>query len=335
MSIETAKVIDIHAHAVLEETFGTAGAFGPELLAEPDGTPVYRIGDYRLRGVRYRGSPFMDLDVRIAAMDKSGIDWQLLSPNPLTYFHYIPAEEAIRFCRRHNDALAAWAERYPDRLGAAAALPMQDVEAAIAELRRAVRDLGMVAAYIGTGMPQGLEDPEMDRFYEAVVELDIPLFIHPGPEGIDGPPGNAALRRYDLDIICGFTAQETAAVATLLFGGVIHRHPGLDICISHGGGATALIWGRLEKAILKRPWAPDHLKQEGAFARQLGRLWYDVHMHDERAVDLLAERVGTQRLVYGTNFAGWDAPDKFTPPKLDAPLADNARTLLRAGRERR
>jgi aminocarboxymuconate-semialdehyde decarboxylase len=330
MTLASAKVIDIHAHAVLEETFGTAGKFGPELSAEPDGTPVYRIGDYRLRGVRYRGSPFMDLDVRIAAMNRSGIDWQLLSPNPLTYFHYIPAADAISFCRRHNDALAGWAARYPSRLGAAAALPMQDVAAAIAELRRAVSELGMVAAYIGTGMPQGLDDPKMDPFYEALTELNVPLFIHPGPEGIDGPPGNAALRRYDLDIICGFTAQETAAVATLLFGGVLHRHPSLDICISHGGGATAFIWGRIEKAIQKRPWAPDHLKEEGAFAAQLGRLWYDIHMHDNRAVDLLAERVGTERLVYGTNFAGWDAPEAFCAPAFDAPLAANARRLLRA-----
>jgi aminocarboxymuconate-semialdehyde decarboxylase len=263
-------------------------------------------------------------------MDRSGIDWQLMSPNPLTYFHYIPAPEAIAFCRRHNDALAATAAVHPDRLGAAAALPMQDVTAAITELRRAKSKLGMLAAYIGTGMPHGLDDPVMDPFYEAMVELDLPLFIHPGPEGIDGPPGNPALRRYDLDIICGFTAQETIAVATLLYGGVLHRHPALDICISHGGGALALIWGRMEKAVHKRPWAPDFLKPEGAFAEQLRRIWYDVHVHDERAAQLLAERVGTQRLVYGTNFAGWDAPERFVPPAIGAPLADNARRLLRA-----
>jgi aminocarboxymuconate-semialdehyde decarboxylase len=113
---------------------------------------------------------------------------------------------------------------------------------------------------------------------------------------------------------------------------VIHRHPGLDVCISHGGGAIALIWGRLKHASHKRSWAGDHLKGEPAFSEQLRRLWYDIHMHDARAVDLLAERVGTARLVYGTNFAGWDAPDRFEPPACDAPLADNARRLLRSGR---
>ena len=328
MSLADARVIDIHAHAVLEKTLGGAGAFGPDLFSEPDGTPVFRIGDYRLRNVRYRGSAFMDLDVRLARMTASGIDWQLLSPNPLTYFHYIPAPEAIAFCRTHNDAMAAAVARCPDRLGGAAALPMQDIGAAVAELRRAVSDLGMLAAYIGSDMPHGLDDPRMDALYETVTDLNVPLFIHPAPAGIDGPAGSPALKRYELDIMAGFTAQETVAVATLVFGGVLARHPGLDICISHGGGAVALIWGRLEHAARRRPWAGDHLKGEHAFAEQMRRLWYDIHMHDARAVDLLAERVGTGRLVYGTNFSGWDAPEHFEPPTCDAPLADNARRLL-------
>lgn len=328
MSLADARVVDIHAHAVLEATFGAAGAFGPELGSEPDGTPVFRIGDYRLRGVRYRGSAFMDVGVRLAAMDRAGIDWQLLSPNPLTYFHHIPAADAVAFCRRHNDALAALVAEHPGRLGAAAALPMQDVAAAIAELRR-VKAIGMRAAYIGTSFATGLDDPAMDPFYEAVVALDLPLFVHPAPAGIDGPPGDPALKRYELDIIAGFTAQETVAVATLVFGGVLARHPGLDVCISHGGGAVALIWGRLKAAVVKRPWAPAHLKADGAFEAAMARIWYDIHMHDARALDLLVERVGTARLVWGTNFAGWDAPDAFTPPRSGAPLADNARRLLR------
>ena len=77
MSLATARVIDIHAHAVIEETFGQAGAFGPELYDDA-GVPVFRIGDYRLRGVRYRGSAFMDPDMRIAAMAR--ISQQMVYP---------------------------------------------------------------------------------------------------------------------------------------------------------------------------------------------------------------------------------------------------------------
>lgn len=327
--LKGARVIDIHAHAVLEETFGGAGAFGPELYAEADGVPVFRIGDYRLRGVRYRGSPFMDPALRIAAMDRIGIDWQLLSPNPLTYFHYIPADEAIRFCRVHNDALAAVVAHFPDRLGAAAALPMQDVGAAIAELRRTVRELGFRAAYIGADMPHGLADAVMDPFYDAVSELDVPLFIHPASAGIDGPPGPASLGLFELDITVGFAMQETVALATLLFGGVLHRHPALDICISHGGGAISLLWGRLRHAAHKRAWVPEHLRPEGRFEEALQRIWYDIHMHDGQSLDLLIARVGQERLVYGTNFAGWDAPQSLDTHGMGPLLADNARRLLR------
>src|SRR5919107_1772640 len=74
-------VIDVHAHAVLLMSLGAAGPAGPELGVSDDGTPFYRVGEYVLRGVRYEGSPFMDVDVRIAAMDAAGIDRQLLSPN--------------------------------------------------------------------------------------------------------------------------------------------------------------------------------------------------------------------------------------------------------------
>src|SRR5689334_4768982 len=105
MSEGSPRVIDVHAHAVLAMTEGAAAA-GPELGAAPDGTPFYRVGDYRLHGVRYAGSPFMDVEVRLAAMDAAGIDLQVLSPNPITYFDGLPAAEAVAYARAHNDALA-------------------------------------------------------------------------------------------------------------------------------------------------------------------------------------------------------------------------------------
>lgn len=332
MSLSTARVIDVHAHAVLPEVMGAAGAYGPELLEEADGTPVFRIGDYRLRNVRYRGSPFMDPDVRLAAMDRTGVDFQVLGPNPLTYFHHIPIAEAVAFCRTHNDAMAALVCRYPARLGGLASLPMQDIDAAVEELTRSVRELGLLGAQIGTDLTVTLDDPAMDRLYARLVELDVPLFIHPGPAGIDGPAAPIQLMQHELDILTGFAAQETAAVATLVFGGVLHRHPEVDICISHGGGAMALLYGRLEHAAHKRAWVPDHLKPAGAFNAALRRLWYDVHMHDERSTQLLIERIGTDRLVYGTNFAGWDQPDHAEDALAGVDLTGNARRLLRGDR---
>lgn len=328
-SPKTAKVIDVHAHAVLIETMGAAGEYGPEIGATPEGHPWFRVGSYRLDGVRYVGSPFMDPEIRLQRMDEAGIDYQVLSPNPLTYFHFIPASDAIRYCRAHNDALAAVVKPRAGRLGALAALPMQDVPAACEELRRAVSDLGMLGAQIGTDMPHRLDDPKMDAFYETCVALNVPLFIHPGPAGIDGPAGDPSLKQFDLDVVVGFAAQEALAVCTLIYGGVMDRHPQLDICLSHGGGSMGYLFGRMRRAVRKRPWVSEALKPDGAFEERLRRMWFDNHLNSDGSLNLLTTLIGDDRLVYGTNFAGWDAPEPGDSHLPEAKLADNALRLLR------
>ncbi|MGH8598876.1 MAG: amidohydrolase family protein [Gammaproteobacteria bacterium] len=328
MSLATADTIDVHAHAVLEETMGAAGAYGPELGHED--SPRFRVGDYELHGVHYRGSAFMDPVRRLAAMDAAGLDYQVLSPNPLTYFHFIETAVACDFCRTHNDALAAAIKPHAGRLGAFAAVPMQDIGFAIEETQRAVRDLGMYGPYIGTDFGRPLNDPSLDRFYAAIAELNVPLFIHPAPAGIDGPAGDPNLKQFDLDIIVGFAAQETIAVCTLIYGGVLERHPTLDICVSHGGGATAYLYGRMARAARKRPWATATVRRDGVFEELMHRLWFDIHVHAADSLTLLRKKIDPSRLVYGTNFAGWD--QQTGDIREDArPYADNARRLLRAG----
>lgn len=327
MSLLDAETIDVHAHAVLEATMGAAGRYGPELGRET--APRFRVGGYELHGVRYRGSPFMDPDLRLAAMEAAGIDFQVLSPNPLSYLHFIEAPAARSFCRIHNDALAELVAPRRERLGAFAAVPIQDVGFALEETARATHELGMYAPYIGTDFGRPLDDPELDRFYEYLCANDLPLFVHPAPAGIDGPSGDPNLRRYDLDIIIGFAAQETIAVCTLIYGGVLERHPSLDVCISHGGGATGYLFGRMASAARKRPWASESLRKDGAFEALLHRLWFDVHVHDPDSLALLKQKVDPNRLVFGTNFAGWDQQ----PGNVRAEAAvytDNARRLLRA-----
>ena len=267
-------------------------------------------------------------DLRLSRMDEAGITCQVLSPNPLTYFHFIDARQAQGFCRTHNDALADLVAPRADRLAACAAVPMQDVGFAIEETQRAVSELGMCGPYIGTDFGRGLDDPTMDAFYEALVAMNVPLFIHPGPAGIDGPPGDANLKRFDLDIIVGFAAQETIAVCTLIYGGVLDRHPELDVCLSHGGGATGYLFGRMASAAKKRPWASAELRADGAFEALLNRLWFDIHVHADDSVELLKSHVNNERLLFGTNFAGWDQ-QPGNVRDVARPYADNARRLLR------
>lgn len=318
-------MIDVHAHTVLPGVMGCAGHYGPELGIGPEGRPRFRVGDYVLDGVDYRDTPFMDVDRRLALNDHLGIELQVLSPNPLTYFHHIEADVAAEFCRWHNDELAAIAAAHADRLRGFAQLPMQDVELAAAELRRAA-DLGLLGAYVGTDFGIDFDDEQLDPLWATATDLDLPIFLHPAPAGIDGPLRDPRIRKYDLDLSVGFMVEETMAVACLIYGGVLDRHPGLDVCVSHGGGAAAFMLGRLEHQGRTRPWARETPVD---FQAGLRRLWFDNHLHDDAALALLEDKVGRDRLVVGTNLAGWDAPTEPEHiPHVDA-YDTNARRLLR------
>ncbi len=327
-------MIDLHAHVVLASALGAAGPYGPELDPGDPATgrlPCYRVGDYTLSGVHYADSPFMDLDLRLAAMDDLGITRAVLSPNPLTYFAHVEAEWADAFCRRHNDELAALVARAPLRLGGFAQLPMQDPPRAARELRRAVNELGLLGAYIGTDLGRALDDPAFSDVWSTCTELDVPLFLHPAPDGIDSTRRDDRLTRFDGDLWLGFCYEETLAVATLILGGVLDRHPALDICVSHGGGATSWLAERLEHAARTRPWAATHLREEGAVTDRLARLWWDAHVGGPRALGALLDAFGSDHVVAGTNLAGWDASadPSWGNAELAATFDANARRLLR------
>jgi aminocarboxymuconate-semialdehyde decarboxylase len=322
-------MIDVHAHTVLPGVMGCAGHYGPELGTGPEGRPRFRVGNYILDGVDYSGTPFMDPDIRLRVIDHLGIELQVLSPNPITYFHHVEAEVADEFCRWHNDELAEVVAGHPDRFRGFAQLPMQDSQMAATELERAVNDLGLVGAYIGTDFGIDFDDERLDPVWAAAVTLDVPIFVHPAPWGIDGPLRDERIRRYDLDLSVGFMFEETLALVCVIYGGVLDRHPGLDLCFSHGGGAAAYMAGRLHHQGRTRPWARDNPVD---FAAGLKRLWYDNHVHDAESLALLEAKVGRDRLVVGTNLAGWDAP---TEPE-EIPYVEaydvNARRLLRLDR---
>jgi aminocarboxymuconate-semialdehyde decarboxylase len=321
-------MIDVHAHVVLGGVMGCAGHYGPELGVGPEGRPRFRVGGYVLDGVSYADSPFMDVGRRLALNDHLGIDLQVLSPNPLTYFHHIEPDIAANFCRWHNNELAKVVASHPDRLRGFAQLPMQDLAESTRELRRAVTDLGLLGAYIGTDFGTDFDDERLDPLWATAVELNVPIFIHPAPAGIDGPLRDSRLRKFDLDLSLGFLYEETLAVATLVYGGVLDRHAGLDICVSHGGGAAAFMQGRLEHQGRTRPWARANPVD---FSAGLRRLWFDQHVHDGDALALVERKVGRDRMVVGTNLAGWDAPTEPDHIPFVSQYDTNARRLLRLG----
>ena len=96
---QQSPVIDVHAHIVFEALHGAAGPHGPEAAVDEQGVNFFRIGEYQLKPLSYEGSVFIDMALRLAHMDRLGIDVQVLSANPLTMFHGIDAATATALAK--------------------------------------------------------------------------------------------------------------------------------------------------------------------------------------------------------------------------------------------
>ena len=203
-------------------------------------------------------------------MDAAGIDRQVLSPNPLTYFHHIPAERAAAFCRRGNDLMAEAVARHPDRLLGTAALPLQDVDAALVELDRAVRELGLVGPYIGSELGgRALDDAALRPVLRGAGRPRRAALRAPVPRRHRPPGARRAARAVGPRPAAGVRLRRDAGRGRAGLRRRLRAPPDLDVCISHGGGAAPYLFGRLAAAATKRRWSPERLRAPGAFAEEL------------------------------------------------------------------
>jgi 2,3-dihydroxybenzoate decarboxylase len=174
-------------------------------------------------------------EFRLPDMDANGVAMQVLS---LT----VPGIEAdpdrgraVDNARYVNDCLAAIVRAHPTRFAAFAALPLQDPDAAVAELRRAVGQLDFKGALVNDHIQGGyLDDPAFDRVWATLADLGVPLYLHPGmPPAdrwhvIDGHP--------ELDgALWSWQAATGGHAMRVLMSGVFDRHPAARMILGHGG----------------------------------------------------------------------------------------------------
>ena len=262
-------IIDVHAHYIPESCL--------ELEAEyPD--PAALIGD------------MTDLDKRLQDMDRTSVDVQAISP----YLGFLNKDLAT--ARRMNQGIAEAVDSHPSRFVGLAAVPMSNPAEAATELERAVKELDMRGVEIGSNVGgTNLDAKEFAPFYARVQELDVPVFIHPVEVlGID------RLRSYHLANLLGNPTDTAAAVASLIFGGVLKEFPRLKFYLAHGGGSCPYLRGRWEhgwrvrseiKAVLNRP-----------FSEYFGLLYFDSLLHSTPALNYLVETVGVERVMLGTDY---------------------------------
>jgi aminocarboxymuconate-semialdehyde decarboxylase len=181
----------------------------------------------------------------------------------------------------------------PRRLQWLANLPMQDPPRAARVYRTAIGQ-GCVGAAIGTSIAgKRLDEPMFEEFWDAAEAAGQPVLMHPAFN-----TEHAGLDPYYLQNVIGNPLETTVAVERMICAGVFERHPGLRLVVLHGGGYLPYQAGRLAHASGVRPEIPVSAQ---AVWRAFSQLYFDTITHDLSALRYLAERVGADHVVLGTD----------------------------------
>lgn len=290
-------MLDVHTHILPPEVPDP-----PTPAAGRAGWPVVeRSGDRRRvhqngRLVRTLTPPGWDAGARLAEMDALGVTAQVLMPIPFTFCYDADPALTADLARAQNDAIAAIVAAHPDRFSGLGTVPLQDPDRAVAELRRIRTELRLSGVEIGTHVDgTSLHDPSLTPFWATAEELGAAVFVHPGRFVAPGRTGHNGL-----DFGLARPVETSLAAGALVHGGVLTRHPGLRVCLAHGGGCTAMMAGRWQRGwdLLPRPPALTTSSPR----ELLARLWVDTLTYDPGALALAAEVFGPDRLVLGTDY---------------------------------
>ncbi len=252
------------------------------------------IGEHRFRDVEPNT---WDPELRLRECDRDGVHAQVLSTVPVMFSYWAKPRDTLDLSRMLNDHIAELVAERPDRFAGLATLPMQAPDLAVRELTRAVRELGLQGAQIGSHVNEwNLDQPELFSVFEAAAELGAAIFVHPwdmlAPE---------RMQRYWMRWLIGMPTETTIAICSLLFGGVLERLPGLRIGFAHGGGSFPGTIGRIQHGFDVRPdlCATHNDKPPVSY---VGRFYVDSLVHEPAALRLLIDLVGADRVALGSDY---------------------------------
>jgi aminocarboxymuconate-semialdehyde decarboxylase len=295
-----AAVLDVHTHFFPLGTTDFAATTGDQRW--PSLTVVREGGGRIMRGsevFRPVAASCFDLEARLGAMDSAGIDEHVLSPVPVTLNAWAEPTLAAKYAREQNEAIASAirACSHPSRFQWMGSVPLQSPSHAVAELEYAVRSLGMVGVEIGSEIDgRELDDPSLQEFWAAVVDLNVPVFVHPtsGPNVVrrGGVP-------YEFAI--GMTTDTAMAATALVFGGVLEKNPGLRVGLAHGCGTFPWAYPRIARGstLGKGERIEEVLRRTDELVKTL---WADTLVFDPLHLGLLKERFGADHLMLGSDF---------------------------------
>jgi 2,3-dihydroxybenzoate decarboxylase len=223
--------IALEEHFAVQATLGDSQVFGAHVW-----------GDLEPRLIDIQ-------DMRLREMDTHGIEMMILSLNAPAVQAIHDVERAIEVARQANDLLAEEVRKRPDRWAGFAALPMQDPEAAAAELTRCIKELGFVGALVNGFSQAGTPDnvlyydlPQYRPFWRTAEALGMPFYLHPRnppPSWTKGYEGH----NWMLGPNWAFAAETAVHALRLVGSGLFDECPNLQIVLGHlGEGIPVQLW---------------------------------------------------------------------------------------------
>src|SRR4051812_18192999 len=285
---------DLHTHYYPDAYFRLieeiGGAFS--FAKSPTGQTIIRYKGARFFGVT---APMTDPAKRLEDMDRVGIDVEVLSlSTPNVYF--APPERQAEVARLANDGYAELIAKHPRRFKAFASIPMDDPDAALRELERALDELKMQGVVVLSNINgRALTDARYRPFFRECDRREVCVFIHPMI------PANAdAFAEYVLGPIVGFPFDTTLAVARLCYDGVFKELPRIRWILGHLGGAVPYLFERLDNGW--RDFAECRAKIDELPSVYLRRLYYDTVSFSAPSLELALRQVGADHLVMGSDY---------------------------------
>ena len=295
-------MIDAHAHQIPPDFSHRLAADGERVgvRLRPDGRVEFASGEVS-RPLQPR---------LLSPTAPAGCDLQIVSPWVDLLGYGLDAERGGGWARLLNAGMRG--------KPALATVPLQDGRAAADELHWALGQ-GFLGVEIGSNASgRELSDPGLEPFWDACAGTRAPVFIHPAYT-IASPRVGA----YYLHNLAANPFDTTLAVAQLIFGGVLDRHPDLVVILAHGGGYWPYQFGRFDRGHAVRPESGGSAKAPRAYLRTF---YYDTIVHSGEALRYLVGLVGADRVMLGT-----DSPFDMGDPQPGATL--DAAGLTRSDRQ--
>ena len=274
--------IDAHSHVEISE----AASLLPEKPKAITSPTSARSVAYQEALIAALSQQLTNPQKRLEDMEKMRIDLSVLSIAPQHFFYHLEGKLAVDVSRTQNDRLADIVQKHPKKFAGMAAVPLQNVEAAVAELERAVTHLKLAGVEIGSNIRgRYLGDREFMPFFERAAALDVPIFIHP-----QAVAGADRMKDFYFTNLIGNPLDTTITAGHLIFNGTFDRFPGLKIVLSHAGGYLPYIIGRMDHGFKVRPECREAIKKSpGEYLRHF---YYDTIAHNPETLKFLISRVG-------------------------------------------